>query len=431
MENNPIKKRPTYVKKYNSWRIRILYSIIIGYSTFYLCRQNFNIAMPALMEHFEVTKTQLGWILTAASIVYGIGKLCNGFLSDRSNGRIFMVLGLLAVGVITFTTAFVSSIVILGLLWILNNWFQSMGWPPATRMLTHWYAPKELGIKWSLGATSNQLGGAMSMIICGYLVEHYGWESAFIIPGILALIISLFLYNRLRNSPADVGLPVVEEYKECELPTTDEYQNLSILTLCKLIFHNKLMWYVCIANMFVYMVRLGIVFWAPLFLYQLKNISISAVGWQIASYEIVGLAGGIGAGWMSDKMFQGRRGPVGSVFMLALSITLIVFWQLPQEYEILSLISITLAGIFVSGPQVLIGIATADFTNKQVVGTANGLSGLFGYLGSAIAGICVGWISDSFGWGGVFIFFSLAAFLGAAFFSLTWNYNSRKAAIIN
>lgn len=426
-----IKQRPPYVKKYNSWRIRILYSIIIGYSTFYFCRQNFNIAMPDLMNHFEVTKTQLGWILTVASIVYGVGKLVNGFLSDRSNARIFMFFGLASVGLITLITGFVTSIWLVGILWILNNWFQSMGWPPATRMLTHWYAHKELGVKWSLGATSNQLGGAITMVICGYLVDVYGWQMAFIVPGIVALIVSLFLFNRLRNSPNEVGLPIVEEYKECEIPEVSEYERMPVYDLMKIIFYNRLMWYVCLANMFVYVVRVGIIYWAPLFLHQLKNVSISEAGWQVASYEILGLVGGIGAGWMSDKLFQGRRGPVGSVFMLGLATTLILFWQLPKEYDVLSLMIISLAGFFVSGPQVLIGIATADFTNKQAVGTANGLAGLFGYLGAALAGVCVGWISDNVGWDGVFIFFSLSALLGGMFFALTWNCSSRKVAIVN
>jgi sugar phosphate permease len=56
MLSTTFKERPPYARKYNSWRIRILYSVIIGYSTFIFCGQNFNIAMPALMDRFEVTK---------------------------------------------------------------------------------------------------------------------------------------------------------------------------------------------------------------------------------------------------------------------------------------------------------------------------------------------------------------------------------------
>lgn len=426
--NKSYQARPVYAKKYNSWRIRILYSIIIGYSTFYFCRQNFNIAMPALMEHFAVTKTQLGWILSAASIVYGIGKLVNGFLSDRSNARIFMVVGLACAGIITFLSGFASSIIVLGLLWILNNWFQSMGWPPASRMLTHWYAPKELGMKWALGSTSNQIGGAVTMVVCGYLVETYGWKMAFTVPGMVAIIISIFLYNRLRNSPNEVDLPLVEEYKEyTDIPSASDQGNLSLVKILRLVFCNRLMWYVCLANMFVYIVRLGVIFWAPMFLHELKNASLSQAGWQVASYEVLGLAGGIASGWMSDKIFQGRRGPVASVFMFCLAGALSLFWKMPNEYEILSMIILALAGFFVAGPQVLVGVATADFSNKKAVGTANGFSGLFGYLGSALAGVCVGWIVDNSGWDGVFLFFIISALLGAVFFSLTWNHSSRKA----
>lgn len=418
------RERPAYVKKYNNWRIRILYSIIIGYATFYFCRQNFNIAMPVLMDHFDTSKTQIGWILSCSSIVYGVGKLCNGFLSDRSNSRIFMVVGLAAVAVITLASSFAGSITLLGVLWIFNHWFQSMGWPPASKMLTHWYAQKELGMKWALGATSNQIGGAVTMVVCGYLVESYGWQMAFVVPGIVALLVSVFLFNRLRSSPEEVGLPLVEEYKECEIPNSSR-KSLLTHELVKVVFYNKLIWYICLANMCVYIVRLGIIFWAPVFLYKLKNVSLSNAGLQVASYEILGLVGGIVAGWMSDRIFQGKRGPVGAMYMIFLAITLLLFWQMPNEYKTLSMITLALAGFFVSGPQILIGVATADFTNKQAVGTANGFAGLFGYLGSALAGVCVGWIADTFGWDGVFMFFIISALLGMLFFILTWTHDTK------
>ena len=425
MTSATYKKGAPYAKKYNSWRIRILYSIIIGYATFYFCRQNFNIAMPVLIDSFGTSKTQIGWILSTASIVYGVGKLCNGLLSDRSNARVFMVFGLAAVGAITLLLGFSTSITALGILWIINNWFQSMGWPPATKMLTHWYAQKELGMKWALGTTSNQIGGAIAMVVCGYLVEAYGWEMAFIVPGIVALLVSIFLFNRLRNSPQDVDLPVVEEYKECEI--IDLNPN-SLLTheLMKMVFYNRQIWYISLANMCVYIVRFGIIFWAPVFLHELKGASLSSAGWQVAYYEILGLIGGITAGWMSDKRFKGKRGPVGAIFMFFLAISLILFWLIPNDYNVLSVIALALAGFFVAGPQVLIGVATADFTNKKAVGTANGFAGLFGYIGSALAGICVGWIVDNVGWNGVFMFFIISSFLGVIFFILSNSNHNTK-----
>lgn len=414
--------RPPYVKIYNSWRIRILYSIIIGYATFYICRQNFNIAMPSLMDQFGVTKTQLGWVLTAASIVYGVGKFVNGFISDRSDARIFIVCGLVIVSILTILSGFATSITSLGILWILNNWFQSMGWPPIARMLTHWFTAKELGTKWAIGAASHQLGGAITMVVCGYLVEYYNWQVAFFIPGFVALLVSVFLFNRLRNAPDSVGLPAVEEYKGDYLNISDTNHNLSINQLLRLVFANKLMWCVCFSNMSLYIVRLGIIFWAPIFLRELKNITLAQAGLEIAAYEIFGLIGGISAGWISDKMFFGRRGFVGVLFMLGLGLTLLLFWKIPSEYELISICAMTFAGFFVYGPQVLIGVACADFTTKLAIGTANGFASIFAYLGSALAGVCVGWIVDNWGWDGVFVFFISSALCGAIAFSFTCNY---------
>jgi len=67
-EEKPFMSMPER-KIYNKWRLRILISIIFGYGTYYLCRQNFSMIMPAFMEEFGYSKTQLGWVLTIASIV--------------------------------------------------------------------------------------------------------------------------------------------------------------------------------------------------------------------------------------------------------------------------------------------------------------------------------------------------------------------------
>lgn len=418
--------RTPYVKKYNSWRIRVLYSIIIGYTTFYFCRQNFNIATPAIRAYFDVTKTQIGWILTASSIMYGVSKFCNGFISDKTNARVFMVLGLLFVGIITILIGFSDSLFLIGILWIANNWFQSMGWPPVTKMLTHWFTSKELGTKWAMGATSNQIGGALAMVSCGYLIDKFGWRSAFLVPGVVACIVSIFLYNRLRNSPKEVGLSTVEEYKKYPPELISDYDKLPTTELLKIVFCNKLIWYVCLANMFVYIIRLGVIYWAPTFLKDLRGISLLNTGLQIGLYEMISIPGVLIVGFLSDKLFQGRRGPVSTICMLSLSLLLILFWKLPIQSELLSIIMLSLVGFCVSGPQLLVGIAAAEFSTRQAVGTANGLSGLFGYLGAAIAGVGVGWISDNYGWDGVFIFFSISALLGSILFALTWNRSAKK-----
>ena len=80
---------------YEYWRIRIMYSTMIGYTLFYFVRKNLSIAMPGIEADLGITKVQLGLFLTAHGLLYGISKFANGILADRCDPRWFMTLGLL------------------------------------------------------------------------------------------------------------------------------------------------------------------------------------------------------------------------------------------------------------------------------------------------------------------------------------------------
>ena len=127
----------------------------------------------------------------------------------------------------------------------------------------------------------------------------------------------------------------------------EEKDNLTTGEIFRKVFFNINMWYVCLANMCLYIVRLVVIFWAPLFLKEFKNMAINEAGWHVAAYELAGLLGGVSAGLISEKIFHGQRGPVGLVFMLSLACTIWVFWQLPSDYVILNGLMISMDMILV------------------------------------------------------------------------------------
>jgi phosphoglycerate transporter family protein len=416
----------TVDQRYTYWRTRILYSMIIGYAAFYLVRQNFSMAMPTLSTEYGYSKTQLGAIITIWSVVYGVGKFVNGYFSDRSNARYFMTIGLIGAAVTSFFMGFGTSLYYFGFFWAINAWFGSMGFPPVARMVTHWFSPAELGTKWGLTIISHQLGSAVIALLAGYLIVHYGWQSAFMVPALLVVGVAAFLFNRLRDTPQSIGLPSIEQHHGLVSGEEEvEEEHLSPKALILKVINNRLLWYVCMANMFFYVVRLGILNWAPTFLKELKGASLLATGWQVAGYDIAGMAGGILAGWISDRYFKGRRGPVSVIYMVLLIGCLCGLWWLPAGNQVLSAITMLALGFLVYGPQVLAGVALADISSKKAVGMANGLMGTFAYVGSGISGICVGWMADNYGWNGGFMFFIAAALLSTFFFGLTWGYRTK------
>ena len=412
--------------QFDHWRFRILYSLIFGYASFYLVRQNFSMAIPSITAEFGYTNTELGLIMTIWTTIYGLGKFISGYVSDRSNARTFMTLGLAGSALTCLVMGFGSALPFFGVMMVFNACFQSMGWPPVTRLLTHWYSPKELGTKWAITACSHQIGGAIIVIFAGYLIEYYGWRTAFFLPAIVAMGLAVLLYNRLRDTPESMGLPSIEKYKELkEAEDVDDTAHLSQKKFILMVLSNKLLWYVCFGNMFLYAVRMGVLNWAPTFLHQHKGSSILSSGWQVATFDICGLAGGLAAGWFSDRIFSGRRGPVSVLYMVALTGALFYFWMVPAGYQWLDTLSMAAVGFLVYGPQVLAGVATADFGTKRAAGMANGLAGTFAYVFGAGTAVVVGWLSENWGWDSVFIFFICSSILGAISFALTWHARSR------
>lgn len=122
---------------FSYWRTRMLYATIIGYASFYLVRQNLAMAMPGIGEEFGYSKYDLGWITSVFSITYGVGKLVNGYFSDRSDARYFMSVGLFMSAIISLFMGFGSSLFFFILFMGLNGCVQSMGWPACARLITH------------------------------------------------------------------------------------------------------------------------------------------------------------------------------------------------------------------------------------------------------------------------------------------------------
>src|SRR5580765_2987968 len=106
--------------------------IFVGYASYYLVRNTLALAIPDILKEFpQYTKADLGWALTGLSISYGISKFLMGSVSDRTNPKYFLPLGLLlSCGIMFVSGAFKTIYASLGLviaLQIANGWVQGMG----------------------------------------------------------------------------------------------------------------------------------------------------------------------------------------------------------------------------------------------------------------------------------------------------------------
>ncbi len=482
-------------KKFKYWQYRTIIATMIGYALFYFVRKNFSFAIPGLGAEYGISNTSFGLIMTIVGLIYGLSRFVNGLIADRMNGRWHMSIGLLLCALASIAFGFVPTmlgadwtytpaglVTGFGVLLVLNNIFQGSGFPPCARLLTHWIPPHELATKMSVWNTSHSIGASLLAILCGYIMSNMGsdlsadqqvvstirnnlvslnpalkenamqldimvhsaaatagaWKWCFWIPAAIALLGVIGLLVSLRDTPKSVGLPEMEgtHTKVEDNSSSAEYRAF----LREKVFRNPVIWTLAFANFFVYVVRFAVLDWGPKFLQEARGLSLSDAGWSVATFEIFGIIGMLVAGWVTDKWFKGRAHRTCVFCMLGAAVFMGIFYMLPASAPMSALIIVlAMAGFFIYGPQALIGIAAANQATKSAAATANGVTGIFGYLSVFVSGLGVGamvdWINlkhEGQGWDAVFMMMIGMAIVGMLIFLAMWKvkatgYDEEKA----
>ncbi len=417
-------------KQYKKYRIDVFSACFIGYTVFHLTKKNIGPALPSIQNDLGYTNLQLGILGSSLYFTYAFGKFINGIIADKADAKKFMTFALLMSALSNILLGlgpyFISPewyaagqpvlLIFMALCWGINGWFQSMGFPGIAKALAFWYSNTERGTKWALWSTSHQFGTMLGALLAGFVIVKFGWRAAFIIPGVINLLMCIFTYAKMHDKPQTKGLPEVEEYREGTAPTPEEEDEEAKLSyfdiLKKYIFFNKTMWILAFAYVFVYICRYGTEDWIIKFLVERGDDMAEATS-KFGSLAFFGILGAISAGFFSDKLFKGHRTPVNLLFLAGIAVSVFVIMHNHFQGALGDIIDVAcLAGMgfFVAGPQMLVGgICAVESGSKKVASAATGFCGLSGYIGAIVSGAGTGYFIDQFGWNGAFIFWIASA----------------------
>lgn len=439
----PAQTGPEADAKYKKLRWQVFIGIFIGYAGFYLVRKNFSMAIPMLAP-FGFEKGELGIVLSMNAIAYGFSKFVMASISDRSNAQRFLPLGLVCTAIsMLFMIVPVQwlgaehkgvAIALMAVLNFLVGWFNGMGWPPCGRVMTHWFSIKERGTWMSFWNCAHNVGGALvgPMAVYGAMwfgswfyganTDYYFLIGTYAFPAAVAVLVAVLAYLLIRDTPQSCGLQSIEEWSghAAKNYSKADEKALSVSEIFKTVLSNKLLWYIAFANAFVYMVRYGCLDWAPTILKE-QGVDLKEAGWAYFAYEMAAIPGTIFCGWLSDKVFQGRRALPTIIFMALVAVAIVVYWQFFNNFTVVICCLIAI-GFLIYGPVMLIGVQALDLAPKNAAGTAAGLTGFMGYvLGTAIlANVVIGYVAENAGWDWTFILLLIACALSVFFMALTY-----------
>ncbi|NBF03533.1 MFS transporter [Pseudomonas sp. Fl5BN2] len=162
----------------------------------------FPAAVLGMTQVFALDYAALIGLSLGGFIAFGACSLPAGWLGDHWSRRQMMLLFFFGIGAASILTGLSNSPTMLVVGLTLMGVFAAIYHPVGTAMLVA-YAQnrgREIGINGMWG----NLGVAFSALITGLLVAQFGWRSAFILPGIVAILLGIGFALQVRDEPVPV-----------------------------------------------------------------------------------------------------------------------------------------------------------------------------------------------------------------------------------
>ena len=397
---------------YGRYRIQALLSVFLGYLAYYIVRNNFTLSTPYLKEHLDLSATQIGLLSSCMLIAYGISKGIMSSLADKASPKVFMACGLVLCAIVNVGLGFSTGFWIFAALVVFNGLFQGMGVGPSFITIANWFPRKERGRVGAFWNISHNVGGGIVAPIVGAAFAILGsehWQSAsYIVPAGVAVLFAFIVLMLGKGSPRQEGLPALEQMMPEEKVvlnsrhTVQAPENMSAFQIfCTYVLRNKNAWYVSLVDVFVYMVRFGMISWLPIYLLTEKHFSKEEMSVAFLFFEWAAIPSTLLAGWLTDKLFKGRRMPLAMICMALIFVCLIGYWK--SESLLMVTIFAAIVGCLIYVPQFLASVQTMEIVPSFAVGSAVGLRGFMSYIfGASLGTSLFGVMVDKMGWHGGF-----------------------------
>jgi OPA family glycerol-3-phosphate transporter-like MFS transporter len=256
----------------------------------------------------------------------------------------------------------------------------------------------------------NNLGAALlaGFVFLGLIrVPPLHWRWVFWVPAGIALVVAICMALIVKDTPEQAGFPPVNPHED-----SGGRVQVRVFEVFKIIVTNPVVWIVACAYACTGAVRQGIDQWFPLFMREVHHVDFQSAQFQIlaASIPFVASAGSLISGFVSDKVFHGRRAPVAAfIYFLETGVILAAaqFHSVNAAIFFLVLISLT-----ANSTHSILGTAAAmDIGGAKMAGFTAGVIDSFQYFGGSLAGYFLGALLDR-SWGNYFYFMAPFGIIG-------------------
>jgi ACS family glucarate transporter-like MFS transporter len=390
----------------------------------YLDRVNFSIASVPIADAYGLTNLQLGNVITAMLVGYGLFQTVGGRLADRFGPRRVLAGGVIWWGVFTALTALVPSsikgalVLFMGVRFLLGAG-EAVIYPSANQFIARWIPVRERGVANGFIFAGVGAGAGLTPLLITYIMVHYGWRSSFWVCAVIGFIAAAIWFLAARDMPADHPRVSTDELVAIQsgiaLNTSNRDERQTLIPWTR-VLGSKEVWAVTVSY-FCYGYVAWIFFaWFYRYLAKVRGLDLRASAFYTMLPFIAMLVTCLLGGIINDWITRRRGARLGRCGIAAFGIaSASVFLALGSQVQSARLASVVLAGgagaLYLS--QSSFWSVTADIAGRSS-GSVSGVMNTGNQIGAALTASLTPWIGDRFGWTAAFLTASVLCLVGAA-----------------
>jgi sugar phosphate permease len=285
---------------------RVLPAVFITYSLAYLDRANYGFGAAAgLAETLHISGYQSNLLAALFFLGYFVPQVPGVILVQRTSARLLISLALIAWGAFAALTGVIRSFWLLALDRTLLGVAESFVFPALLIVLTRWFTRTERSRANSLMILANPATVLWMSAVTGFLIRARGWQQAFILEGLVAVVWGVFWFALMRDHPSDVRWLSGAAQEELRSALEGEQRLLPQFANFWLAFRERNVVRLC-ANYFFWSVGIyGFVLWLPVVIRNATKAGMGTTGLIAAVPYLVSVIVMIVVSHLSDR--QGKR----------------------------------------------------------------------------------------------------------------------------
>jgi ACS family hexuronate transporter-like MFS transporter len=361
----------------------------------YVDRSIMGVLAPTLRDEIGWTDQEYGYISAAFTQAYAIGFIFAGWFIDKVGSRLGYSIYLSLWSIAAAAHALARSAFGFGLARFGLGIGESGNFPAAIKTVAEWFPKKERALAIGIFNAGSNVGAVLAPLVVPWLALNWGWQSAFMVTGLVGLI-WVFFWWPIYRKPAEHPKLSKTELAYIESDPPDPPVKIPWLKLIPL----KQTWAFAIGKFLTDAIWWFYLFWFPLFMNDRFGVNLASIGLPMITVYLMADVGSVAGGWLSSSLLK-RNWTVNAARKTAMLICALCILPVSMAPHVSGeWVAVFLIGVATAAHQGFsanIFATTSDMFPRKAVGSVVGIGGFAGAMGGVFMNLGAGWLRENTG----------------------------------